>query len=96
MKKERLAKALARDRWNRWKSTQSFNRVGAEWEEKYDQWDKWLPSDDEVCMYIHIYMYYVFNHVYMYAWKDKPWFIRALSGSRIMISRTSGCLVNIK
>ena len=48
MKKERLAKALARDRWNRWKSTQSFNRVGAEWEEKYDQWDKWLPSDDEV------------------------------------------------
>jgi len=47
MKKERLAKAMARDRWNRWKSTQQFNRVGAEWEEKYDAWDKWLPSDDE-------------------------------------------------
>lgn len=37
----------ARDRWNRWKSTQNFNRVGAEWEEKYNTWDKWLPSDDE-------------------------------------------------
>ena len=47
MKKERLAKALARDRWNRWKSTQSFKRVGAEWEEKYNEWDKWLPSDEE-------------------------------------------------
>ena len=47
MKQERLRKALARDRWNRWKSTQRFNRAGAEWEEKYDQWDKWLPSDDE-------------------------------------------------
>ena len=32
----------------------------------------------------------------MYAWKDKRWFIRALSGSRIMISRISGCLVNMK
>ena len=47
MKKERLAKALARDRWNRWKSTQNFNRVGAEWEEKYNTWDRWMPSDDE-------------------------------------------------
>ena len=37
----------ASDRWNRWKSTQNFNRVGAEWEEKYNTWDKWLPSDDE-------------------------------------------------
>jgi tetratricopeptide (TPR) repeat protein len=47
MKKERLAKALARDRWNRWKSTQNFNRVGAEWEQQYNSWDKWMPSDDE-------------------------------------------------
>mmetsp|Transcript_34092 Transcript_34092/g.76753 ORF Transcript_34092/g.76753 Transcript_34092/m.76753 type:complete len:1260 (-) Transcript_34092:158-3937(-) len=47
LKEERVKKALARDRWNKWKSTQKYNRAGVEWEECYERWDKWLPSDDD-------------------------------------------------
>eukprot|EP00285_Hemiselmis_virescens_P012925 CAMPEP_0173406638 /NCGR_PEP_ID=MMETSP1356-20130122/65088_1 /TAXON_ID=77927 ORGANISM="Hemiselmis virescens, Strain PCC157" /NCGR_SAMPLE_ID=MMETSP1356 /ASSEMBLY_ACC=CAM_ASM_000847 /LENGTH=360 /DNA_ID=CAMNT_0014367663 /DNA_START=135 /DNA_END=1214 /DNA_ORIENTATION=+ len=46
LKKDRLEKAMAKDRWQRWKSTQSYKRAGA-WDDDYMRWDKWVGSDDE-------------------------------------------------
>ena len=46
LKKDRLEKAMAKDRWKRWQSTQKYKRAGA-WDQDYQRWDKYIDSDEE-------------------------------------------------